>query len=105
MKKNYKNKKPVVLITGYLGSGKTTLLNAITWCLYEEEFQTKATDADKLPEKIHHSFPLHAEEGERSRTGRRGENVSHLRPALFCGCITVRVSGISLLQPGAGHSV
>lgn len=27
MKKNYKNKKPVVLITGYLGSGKTTLLN------------------------------------------------------------------------------
>ena len=27
MKKNHKNKKPVVLITGYLGSGKTTLLN------------------------------------------------------------------------------
>ena len=27
MKKNYKNKKTVVLITGYLGSGKTTLLN------------------------------------------------------------------------------
>lgn len=27
MNKNYKNKKPVVLITGYLGSGKTTLLN------------------------------------------------------------------------------
>ncbi|EID85670.1 Putative GTPase (G3E family) [Treponema sp. JC4] len=27
MKKNYNNKKPVVLITGYLGSGKTTLLN------------------------------------------------------------------------------
>ncbi len=27
MKKNTKNKKPVVLITGYLGSGKTTLLN------------------------------------------------------------------------------
>ena len=27
MNKNIKNKKPVVLITGYLGSGKTTLLN------------------------------------------------------------------------------
>lgn len=27
MKKNTNNKKPVVLITGYLGSGKTTLLN------------------------------------------------------------------------------
>ena len=33
------------------GTGKTTLLNAITWCLYEEEFQTKATDASLFMRK------------------------------------------------------